>query len=113
MFVAVPTPFFPLFPFFFGSSGGHCAATERDECKGRSNVPGCWLEVLLFFLTSFCRLQARRQKYSAKIALMTAKLQALPSPSSVVFLCFTQDTDGKLDLSTELARERKAQVADL
>ena len=44
---------------------------------------------------------------------MTAKLQALSSPSSVVFLCFTQDTDGKLDLSTELARERKAQIADL
>ncbi|CAJ1349129.1 unnamed protein product, partial [Effrenium voratum] len=42
--------------------------------------------------------QARRQEYSAKIALMTAKLQ---------------DTDGKLDLSTELARERKAQIADL
>ena len=44
---------------------------------------------------------------------MTAKLQALSSPSSVVFLCFTQDTDGKLGLSTKLARERKAQVADL
>ena len=58
-------------------------------------------------------MQARRQEYSAKIALMTAKLQALSSPSSVVFLCFTQDTDGKLDLSTELARERKAQIADL
>ncbi|CAJ1344967.1 unnamed protein product, partial [Effrenium voratum] len=43
-------------------------------------------------------LKARRQEYSAKIALMTAKLQ---------------DTDGKLDLSTELARERKAQIADL